>query len=31
MQVNYAESVKHFVSNDPDFLYINQIKGTSAY
>ena len=31
MQVNYAESVKHFVSNDPDLLYINQIKGTSTY
>ena len=31
MQVNYAESVKHFVSNDPGLLYINQIKGTSTY
>ena len=31
MQVNYAERVKHFVSNDPGLLYINQIKGTSTY
>ena len=31
MQVNYVESVKHFVSNDPGFLSINQIKETSAY
>ena len=28
---NYGESVKRFVSNDQDFLFMNQIKGTPAY
>ena len=27
----YEESVKHFVSNDQAFLFMNQIKGTPAY
>ena len=31
MFANYDEIVKRFVSNDQDFLFINQIKGTPAY
>ena len=31
MFANYEESVKHFVSNDQGFLFMNQIKGTPTY
>ena len=31
MFANYDESVKRFVSNDQDFLFMNQIKETPAY
>ena len=27
---NYERSVRHFVSNDEGFLFMNQIKGTPA-
>ena len=31
MFANYEVSPKHFVSNDQDFLFMNQITGTLAY
>ena len=31
MFANYGESVKRFVSNEPGFLFMNQIKGRDAY
>ena len=31
MLANYEEIVKHFVSSDKCFLFMDQIKGTSAY
>lgn len=31
MFANYEVSAKHFVSNDQDFLFMNQITGTLAY
>ena len=31
MLANNEESVRHLVSNDQGFLFMNQIKATSAY
>ena len=31
MFANYEESVRHFVSNNQGFLFMNQIKGTPTY
>ena len=31
MFANYDESVRRFLSNDQDFSFMNQIKGTPAY
>ena len=30
MFANFGENVRHFVSNEPGFLIMNQIKGTPA-
>ena len=30
MFASYKESMRHFISNDQGFLFMNQIKGTPA-